>query len=269
MTGKPAALLALAAGAYDDGIFLAQVPEPLCVGPPAHQFLFGGIALAAAIEAMERRTGRPALFASAQFLTWARPGDTLCFDTEIIADGRVVRQCRVTGRSGQPAFLHVQGACGGHDSAIAHRDVAMPAVPPPDACPGRSMAWRLSTNLNALLEFRLASGAIPHPTDWSGPGGVDLACWIRARCGAPLDRRLLTVVADCAFLALDDALGPATRGSSLDNAIRFVAAPVGEWVLAAMHVDGGENGIAHITTRLLSEDGVLLAVAGQTMRLRR
>ena len=106
MTGKPAALLALSAGA-SDGIFLAQVPEPLCVGPPAHQFLFGGIALAAAIEAMEWRTGRPALFASAQFLTWARPGDTLSFDTEIVADGRVVRQCRVTGRCGQPAFLHV------------------------------------------------------------------------------------------------------------------------------------------------------------------
>lgn len=267
MPARAATLLALSVGA-DAGSLLAEVPESLCVGPPEHRFLFGGIALAAAIEAMERRTGRSALFASAQFLTWARPGDAISFETEIVADGRMVRQCRVTGRCGQRAFLHVQGACGGRDAAIANRDAAMPAVPPPDACPGRSLAWRLSTNLNALLEFRVASGAIPHRTGWTGPGGVDLACWIRPRCGAPLDRGWLTVVADCAFLALDDALGPSTRGSSLDNAIRFIASPIGEWVLAAMHVDGGENGIAHIATRLFSEDGMLLAVAGQTMRLR-
>ena len=267
MSGQAAALLTLASGAKE-GVCLAEVPEPLCVGRPGHQFLFGGIGLAAAIDAMERRTGRPAIFASAQFLTQARPGDALCFDTAIVADGRMVRQCHVTASRDGAAFLHVHGACGGRDDAAAYRGVAMPMVPPPDACAGRSVARRLSSNLNALLEFRLASGAIPDRADWTGPGGVDLACWTRARCGAGLDRLLLAVIADCAALALDGALGRPASGSSLDNNIRFLAEPTGAWVLAAMQVDGIHHGLAHVTTRLFSEQGALLAVAAQTMRLR-
>jgi acyl-CoA thioesterase len=267
MSVRAAALLTLAA-VPDDGLFLADVPEPLCVGPPDRQFLFGGIALAAAIEAMERRTGRPAIFASAQFLTQARPSDPLRLEAGIVADGRLVRQCGVTAWQQGAPFLHVHGACGGRDDAVEYRGAAMPVVPPPDACAGRSVARRLSSNLNALLEFRLASGAIPDRADWEGSGGTGLACWIRARCGAPLDHLLLAVIADCAALALDGALGRPTSGSSLDNVIRFLAEPAGEWVLAAMKVDGIHQGIAHVTTQLFSEQGVPLAVATQTMRLR-
>src|SRR3546814_16071356 len=82
------------------------------------------------------------------------------------------------------------------------------------------------------------------------------------------DRRLLAVIADCAALALAGALGRPASGSSLDNAIRFLAEPVSEWTLARMRVEGIGNGIAHVSTRLFAQNGALLAVADQSMLLR-
>ena len=262
-----AGLLALSARA-DGESFAASVPEPSCVGPPGRQFLFGGVALAAVVEAMERRAGQPATFAAVQFLTQVRPGDRLRFDAALAADGRTVRQCGITGWCGDTLFLQGHGACGGRDDLAAHQGAAMPAVPPPEACPERSVARLLSSNLNALLEFRLAGGEFPDRAEWEGRGGIDLLCWVRSRNGARLDRRLLAVIADCAALALAGALGRPASGSSLDNAIRFLAEPVSEWTLARMRVEGIGNGIAHVSTRLFAQNGALLAVADQSMLLR-
>src|SRR3546814_4374714 len=93
-----AGLLALSARA-DGESFAASVPEPSCVGPPGRQFLFGGVALAAVVEAVERRAGKPATFAAVQFLTQVRPGDRLRFAAALAADGRPVRPCGITGSS--------------------------------------------------------------------------------------------------------------------------------------------------------------------------
>ena len=49
--------------------YLPVVPG-LCTG---NMFLFGGCGLAAAIEAMEATTGRPLVWATAQYLSYARP----------------------------------------------------------------------------------------------------------------------------------------------------------------------------------------------------
>src|SRR3546814_1130806 len=86
-----------------------------------------------------------------------RPGDRLRFDAALAADGRTARQCGITGWCGDTLFLQGHGACGGRDDLAAHQGAAMPAVPPPEACPERSVARLLSSNLNALLEFRLRS----------------------------------------------------------------------------------------------------------------
>src|SRR3546814_2908459 len=71
--------------------------------------------------------------------------------------------------------------------------------------------------------------------------GIYVRFWGRSRKGARLDRRLLAVIADCAALALAGALGRPASGSSLDNAIRFLAEPVSEWTLARMRVERSEE----------------------------
>src|SRR3546814_20445142 len=95
----------------------------------------------------------------------------------------------------------------------------MPAVPPPEACPERSVARLLSSNLNALLEFRLAGGEFPDRAEWEGRGGIDLLCWVRSRNGARLDRPLLAVIAHRAALALAGALRRPTGGCTLGRGV--------------------------------------------------
>lgn len=271
MVVSASALLDLAV-APDSGAFMATVPPHLCVGRSDRPFLFGGVAFAACIEAMERAAQSPAIFASAQFIAAARAGDDLRIEPEIVADGRSVRQCRVTALCGDRPFLQVYGACGGQDAAAVAQGPRMPIVAPPGACPERSVARLLSSNIQSLFEFRLAGGELPDRAGWTGEGDADgggeLLCWVRPRGGAAIDRRTMAVIADCAALALPGALGRQASGSSLDNMIRFVADPAEDWVLAAMRVDGVRGGLAHIATRLFSPDGTLLATAGQSMLLR-
>src|SRR3546814_16098568 len=88
-----AGLLALSARA-DGESFAASVPEPSCVGPPGRQFRFGGVALAAVVEAMERRAGPPATFAAVHFLTPVRPGGPPPFHTHPAAAGPTARDPR-------------------------------------------------------------------------------------------------------------------------------------------------------------------------------
>lgn len=259
------ALLELSPGAAPGSWGAAVLPH-LCVGSGARTFLFGGIALAACIEVMERTSGAPATYASGQFLGAARAGDELRFSAS--GEGGSLHQCFFEASRGGQALVRGIGGCGRRDDAGVYQGTAEPALPAPADCEERSVARQLSSNLQDLFEFRLATGALPDRAGWSAPGGQALACWVRSRNGAPLDRRLLAVIADCAALAVPGALGRPSSGSSLDNAIRFAASPEGEWALAATRVDSVRDGLVHTRTRLFSEQGALLAVASQTMVLR-
>lgn len=238
----------------------------LCVGRGERTFLFGGIALAACIEVMERSCGLPTSHATAQFLGPARTGDVLEF--QVNSEGGSLRQCAVEAQAGGTPFLRVTGACGRRGDGTAYQGSAPPAVAPPTDCPERSVARLLSSNIQALLEFRLAAGVLPDRAGWSAKGGQDLACWVRARDGALLSRPLLAVIADCAALAVPGALGRPASGSSLDNQVRFAAPPEGQWALAETRVEAVMDGLVQTRSRLFSEQGQLLALASQTMVLR-
>lgn len=248
------------------GTFVATVPERLCVGSGERTFLFGGIALAACIEAFEHTSKAPAAFISGQFLTQARPDEGLSIS--IRSEGGSLRQGQVDASVGAKVFLRAIGVCGRRASSAEHQGSLCPDVPLPLECPERSVARLLSSNMQALFEFRLASGVLPDRAGWQAPGGQDLACWIRVRDGSPLDRRLLAVMADCAALAVPGALGRPASGSSLDNAIRFACQPEGQWVLAVTRVEAVLDGLVHTRSQLFAEDGQLLGLASQTMVLR-
>ncbi|MCO5087029.1 MAG: hypothetical protein M9883_09265, partial [Methylobacteriaceae bacterium] len=49
----------------------------ICVGPPDMLFMYGGVGLAASIEALERTCERPVVWATAQYLSFARPPSVL------------------------------------------------------------------------------------------------------------------------------------------------------------------------------------------------
>jgi acyl-CoA thioesterase len=71
-------------------------------------------------------------------------------------------------------------------------------------------------------------------------------------------------MADFAPAALTEALGEPTYGVSLDNSIRFAGMAQTEWILLDIQVEAVFRGVAQIAARMFSQDGQLLAIAGQS-----
>ena len=57
-------------------------------------FLFGGCGLGAAISAMEGTSGREVVWATAQYLSYAKPGEFLDVDVTIAVEGHQITQAR-------------------------------------------------------------------------------------------------------------------------------------------------------------------------------
>ena len=73
-----------------------------------HQFLFGGCGLGAAIAALEGSAGRPVVWATAQYLSYAKPPVIMDIDVTIAVEGRQVTQARAVGHVGGPGDPHGQ-----------------------------------------------------------------------------------------------------------------------------------------------------------------
>ena len=251
--------------------FTFAVTPQVAVGHPDHQFLFGGAGLGAAIAALEAATGRPTVWATAQYLAFARPPADLALDVVVPVAGRHSSQARVTGRVGDTTILTVNAALGARPDALARQWAAMPDVPPPDTCPPIEFDWvRRADDVNGQFDQRIARGRYGAARGVGGPSpdGAS-AMWVRPRDRRPVDRIMLAVVADFLPSGIGHALGAAAGGNSLDNTIRFLAPAPTEWVLCDTVIEGMAGGFAHGRMRLFAENGALLATASQSMIVRR
>src|SRR6202795_1912161 len=71
--------------------------------------LFGGCGLGACIEVMEQVTGRPCIWATAQYLSFARPPSIVELDVLEVVRGHQISQARVIVRVGDTEILTVLG----------------------------------------------------------------------------------------------------------------------------------------------------------------
>ena len=213
---------------------LPVVPQ-LCSGLGA---LFGGCGLGASIEALEQSTGRPLVWATAQYLSYARPPSVVELDDHRGRAGpshRPRRACRRARRR--------RGDLHGHRRA---RDRASPAgrasgrvrpdVPAPAAVAAASHA-RPPRRARSATASRCAS-----PTPARSRSSTACPATGAARCGyacptlemsaaAARDRRRLRAVRH------RPGAGPSRAGgNSLDNTLRVVRAHPTEWVLADIRV---------------------------------
>jgi acyl-CoA thioesterase len=231
--------------------------------------MFGGVGMAAAIGAMEGTCGRPVIWATAQYLSYARPPSVVDLDVWVPAEGKYTSQARVVAHVGDKEILTVNAALGQRKGDLDHQWVAAPAVLPPEECE-ESERWRDDVeDLHSQIEVRVASGRhtrAPHPDGPSADGRVVL--WIRPRGGHPVDSTMLAIMADHVPSGVGQALGRNAGGNSLDNTIRFLKIVPTEWVLCDVTISGVANGIAHGAMRLFAEDGRLMATASQSMILR-
>jgi acyl-CoA thioesterase len=245
--------------------------EGLCVGPPGNSFMFGGVGLAAAITAMERTCGRPVVWATAQYLSYARSSQIVDLDVWVPVHGRNTSQARVIGHVDDKEILTVNAALGLRDSPISEQWVRAPAVPPPEDCP-ESHHWRGDAeDLHSQLDLRVAKGRYGFSDPAAGEGisaDGQLILWMRPKGEQPIDSGMLAIFADHVPSGIGNALGMNAGGNSLDNTIRFRRIVPTDWVLCEIQIHAVHAGFGHGAMRLFARDGELMATASQSVIVR-
>ena len=258
------------------GHFRLTVPKNLCVGPPDRLFMFGGVGLASALAAVEAHTGRPTVWAAAQYLSYARPGTVLDLEVIVPVAGKYNSQARVITRAKNPdgsdqEIITVNAALGSRPDSPHHQWAQMPDVPPPEDCPGMTIRWqRDPDDMNSQWERRVASGSFGRERGTAPPSEDGIGrLWVRpTNPDLPIDRLALAVMADFLPSGVGNALGANAGGNSLDNTIRYMNFVPTDWVLADMRIHAVHAGFAHGRVHLFARDGTLLATASQSMIVR-
>lgn len=247
--------------------FMPLTPE-VCVGPPDNQFMFGGVGLAAAIESMERTCERPVVWATAQYLSYARPGSVVDLDVWVPAHGHNISQARVIGHVGDKEIFTVNAALGTRPMELSHQWARAPEVPAPADCPP-TPHWRgQGENLHSRIEVRVAKGRYGIAPDEGLNEDGRLVLWIRPKGDLPIGRGMLAVMADFVPSGFANALGRGGGGNSLDNTIRYRQLVPTEWVLCDIQIHAVHAGFGHGSMHLFSESGELMATASQSVILR-
>lgn len=238
-------------------------------------FLFGGCGLAAGVEALEQASGRPLVWATAQYLSYATMPATLDLSVTLAVHGRATTQARCVVTDGEREILTVNAALGARDVAGAGAWAEQPVVPGPDECPQRRPFDMVRGTVMDAYEIRQAVGVPWGPQALSspptpGPAGGRTALWIRLPGGPrPTTAGDLAIVGDHVPSGLSTALGGMVGGNSLDNSLRVAASAVTTWILVDIRIHAVSAGFGHGLAHLWAEDGTLLGTASQSVIVRR
>ena len=247
--------------------FLPVVPS-ICVGPPASPFMFGGVGLASAVAAMERTCGRPLIWATAQYLSFAKPPNVVDLDVWTPVEGKYNSQARVIGHVDDKEIITVNAALGTRPSELSGQWTDNPDAPPPEAC-GPADHWRAAEGgLHSRIEVRIAKGR--YGLDRVGRPEADgrTLLWARPREAFAIDSTMLAVFADFVPQGIGNALGQNAGGNSLDNTLRIIRIVPTDWVLCDIRIMGVHGGFGHGSMYLWSQDGQLMATASQSLIVR-
>lgn len=250
-----------------DNAFTLRVTEERCVGPLGHVFLFGGAGLGAAVLALEQTFQRGLVWATAQYISFARLGANVVLDVAAAQQGKSVTQATVTGRVGDQTIFSVMAALGDRDGYPDQHWRDMPDMPSPDQC--EQEPQRPTQDPDARLRQSLDVRAIPGPArhEMATRTGRTLL-WIRQKQAAPVDAAMLAVFADFVPGAIGGALGRGGGGNSLDNNLRVRKIVPTTWVLCDVQAQAAARGFGHGHMRLYAQDGTLMATASQSIVLR-
>ncbi|HEX3540880.1 MAG TPA: acyl-CoA thioesterase [Acidimicrobiales bacterium] len=245
---------------------LWRLPVTQGVSTPG-RFLFGGAGLAAGVAAMEHASGRPTIWATAQYLSYAPTDSVVEFAVTLAVVGHQTTQARAIGRVDGKEILAVNAALGRRQLEVHGTWVEPPDVPGPEASRRRSIPAEFSGTVLERVELRLALGRQFEELDGT-PGDGHCAFWARLPGQLEPSSAWLSVLGDYVPSGVAQALGRPSIGNSLDNTIRVVRLVPSEWILCDIHLLAVANGFGHGRAHLWSEDGTLLGIASQSVIVR-
>ena len=233
------------------------------------QFLFGGCGLGAAIEALERTTGRPVVWATAQYLSFAHPPEIVDIDVTVAVAGHQTTQARAVAHVGDREILTVNAALGARDGGYDGQWARFPDVPRArrlPAAPADHARRRLDHAAARDAPRRAAATWLPldgEPDDGhsgalgplpGGPRGVG-------------GRRSRSSATSCRSASARRWASSSAATASTTRCGSCTLVPT-EWVLVDMRVHAVAHGFGHGLVHLWAEDGTLLATASQSCVVR-
>ena len=247
---------------------LTVVPELTTPG----NFLFGGCGLGAALVALEAASGRPTVWSTAQYLSYAPTHSVLDLTVTLAAEGRRVTQGRVVGHVGDTEILTVNArrrapragsmpaGCGSPRPRCPRPTSARPAGSPTSTPPRSSTAstcgWPRGCRSRRSAPDR-GRRAIPTSALWARvPGHLEPSA------------ATLAIIGDYVSGGVSQPLGRRVMSRSLDNTLRVVQLEPTEWVLCDIRIQALVGGYGQGVAYLWSEQGTLLATASQSMSVR-
>jgi acyl-CoA thioesterase len=235
----------------NENAFKLVASPQACVGPAGYEFIMGGVAQAAAIEAAEIVADKPLLWSTIQFVNAGLLNQLIDIEVEVLGGGRSISQVLVRLTVDGTVLQTMSAALGGRQGAD-RQFVSMPAVAAPKECPIKTdLDHNNDLDLIAQFERRVA---IEAPNDGLG------AMWIRSNDALPITAGLLAITSD--FML---GLHPESfRGTSLDNTFRVFSTRPTEWILCVTQMSGFRDGAAMGVTHQFTQDGQLLSVSSQT-----
>lgn len=231
-------------------------------------FLFGGCGLGAAIAALEGTSGRRCVWATAQYLSYAAPGEVVDIDVRIAVSGHQISQARAVCHVADREILTVNAALGDRPLDRFGQWQRAPDAPAPDDCEVRPPRHGQAGNINSRLEQRVVKVRALEQLDGS-PGDGNVIVWSRlSDVIEGVDAASLAILGDFVPFGVGQALGLERGGNSLDNTLRLCRLVPTEWVLLDIHVHAVERGFGHGLVHMFAEDGTLLATASQSCIIR-
>jgi acyl-CoA thioesterase len=232
---------------------------------------FGGLMAALVYRAMRGQVpaGRPPRSLAITFVGPAEPDVPLCFEVEVLREGKAVSQ--VLGKAmqnGQVVTL-VQGSFGAaRDSAIQVAAEPAPQITAVEQCQELPYIPNGTPEFTRFLAMRWAIGGMP----FTGNKSREMGGWVRLRDepeASPVDEAHLLALVDAWPPAVLPHLSTPAPGSSLTWTIEFVQ-PVSElstldWCLYKAQIEHARDGYGHIAAALWSPQGELLAISRQTV----
>ncbi len=231
------------------------------------KFLFGGCGLGAGLVALEAAAGRPTVWATAQYLSYAPTNSVVDYEVTLAVIGGHVTQARATARVDGNEILTVNSALGSGQTGIGGVWVNRPNVPAPEDCPRRRLPEMFTNSILDTIDVRVAKGRMFEDLEGS-QGDADSALWARVPGHLAPSAATLAIFGDYVSGSVSQPIGLRVMGRSLDNTLRVAQLRPTEWVLCDIRIHAIIDGYAQGNAFLWSQDGELLATASQSMGVR-